>query len=310
VTGPAIDDSPPPRVPARSADGHKGTFGTVLIVGGCVAGGTRMIGAPALAAAAATAAFRAGAGLVKVLAPAPVLDVVLGIAPSATGLSFAVDSEGLPRLPECIESFDRALASCNALVVGPGLGSLGTSPLVLRAIQHEDAPVVLDADALNVLAEIPELWRDFRCAAVITPHPGEFRRLAQAFKITEDPDEPERRGHAAAALAQRLGCIVVLKGAGTVVTDGLRAWVSNAANPVLGTAGTGDVLAGLMGGLLAQHARRPKADLALYDIARIAVRAHALAAEAWAGTARASGGMLALELAACLPAVLESQRMN
>jgi len=305
---PEADASPLPPLPQRSADGHKGTFGTVLVVGGCVAGETRMVGAPALAAAAAISAFRSGAGLVKVFAPAPILDVVLSIAPSATGLSFAVDAAGLPQLPDVVESFDKASARSDACVIGPGLGTLGIAPLVLRAVQQDAAPMVIDADALNVLADIPDLWRDFRAASVLTPHPGEFRRLAARFKIAHDPTDAQHRPHAAASLAQRMGCIVVLKGARTVVSDGHKTWTSSTSNPALATAGTGDVLSGLLGGLLAQHARSPKPDLAIYDIARIAVEAHARAAAAWTHTHSATGGMLALELASHLPAALESLR--
>lgn len=295
-------------LPDRPTAGHKGTFGTVLIVGGCATPANRMVGAPALAALAAIGAFRAGAGLVKVLSPAPILDAVISIVPSATGIPLPVDELGTPSVPEAIEVLDRQLGTCSACLIGPGLGTEGVSPLVLRAIQQEDAPLVIDADALNVLASIPELWRDFRAAAVLTPHPGEFRRLAETFKIRHDPTDPNQRPNAAAALAQRLGCIVVLKGAGTVVSDGLQAWVCDRGSPALATAGTGDVLGGLLAGLLAQHCRGPARVLSLYEAARIGVWAHALAGEAWSKGHDASGGLLASELAALLPGELERLR--
>jgi NAD(P)H-hydrate repair Nnr-like enzyme with NAD(P)H-hydrate dehydratase domain len=112
--------------------------------------------------------------------------------------------------------------------------------------------VVVDADALNAMARIPDLARDLKASCVLTPHPGEFRRLADALNLDADPVAPSRRTAAAEALAQRVGCIVVLKGAGTVVSNGHDTWTCDAGHPCLATAGTGDVLAGLLGGLLAQ----------------------------------------------------------
>jgi hypothetical protein len=121
--------------------------------------------------------------------------------------------------------------------------------------------------------------------------------------ITLDPTDPTQRPHAAAALARRLGCVVVLKGAGTVVSDGLRAWTCTHGHPCMATAGTGDVLAGVIGGLAASSKGLP-----LYEIARIAVDVHARAGEAWALANNASAGMLAAELAAHIPALLEPLR--
>src|SRR5262249_28551276 len=135
----------------------------------------------------------------------------------------------------------------------PGLGSgEGVKAASLRAVQREEIPVVVDADAINALADVPELVRDFRAAAVLTPHPGEYRRLAGSLGIRIDPVKPETRSDAAASLAQRLGCVVVLKGHQTVVSDGQRTWVNDTGGPELATAGTGDVLSGVIAGLAAQ----------------------------------------------------------
>jgi NAD(P)H-hydrate epimerase len=177
--------------------------------------------------------------------------------------------------------------------------------------------VVVDADALTALAATPELHRDFRAAAVLTPHPGEFRRLAAALNITHDPAETSSRAAAAEALAQRLGCVVVLKGAGTVVSDGQRTWVCSAGGPVLATGGTGDVLSGVIAGVIAQYVapahpprapRPPGRPLDLYDAARVAVQAHALAGERWSALHKASAGMLAPELGEFVPEVMEQMR--
>lgn len=304
-----LDESGLPLLPPRPATGHKGTFGTVLIVGGCALNDHRMIGAPALAA---LGALRAGAGLAKLAMPAPVLDAGLAACPSATGRGFPVDAAGQLIPHTAAEVFDEMASEASSLVIGPGLGpGDGPAALALRAAQHEDAPVVIDADALNALAGVPQLSRDFRAAAILTPHPGEFRRLAQALGITHDPVHEQSRPLAAAALAQRMGCVVVLKGAGTVVSDGLKTWVCRRGHSCLATAGTGDVLSGVLGGLLAAFAQRPSAGrlgLSLYDIARLGVTAHAAAGEAWALRSGAQAGMLAAELADLIPGALETMR--
>lgn len=313
-----------PRLPGRDARGHKGTFGTVVVVGGCASGAARMVGAPALTA---LGALRAGAGLVRLLCPEPVLQQAMSIAPSATGRALPVDEGGEVVAHDGAEALDEAVESATVLAIGPGLGEgRGSQALALRAVQQEAAPVVVDADALNCLARVPELTRDFRAPAVLTPHPGEFRRLAEPLRIRDDPTEEKQRPGAAEALAQRLGCIVVLKGAGTVVSDGHRTWVCPRGHPSMATAGTGDVLTGVIAGLAAQFVRpvdplmaklpeRARAALGgqpagldLFDAARAGVLAHALAGERWAETRGASAGLLASELADLIPACVETLR--
>lgn len=295
-----------PTLPQRPAGGHKGTFGTVSVVGGSCAGGARMIGAPALSA---LGALRAGTGLAKLVMPLPILSAGIALCPSATGIALAVDGSGDIIPHEAAEVIDRVIAQSTCLVIGPGLGEgAGPAAASIRAVQQQDIPVVIDADAINNLASVPELHRDFHAAAVLTPHPGEFRRLAGALRITHDPVDPATRPRAAEALAQRLGCIAVLKGAGTVVSDGIQTWVCDRGHPCLGTAGTGDVLAGVVAGLIAQHGARHGERASLFELARAAVYAHAVAGERWAQSHGASGGLLAHELAEELPAVLESLR--
>jgi len=278
----------------------------VAVFGGTCAGPDRMIGAPALAA---RGALRAGAGVARVYAPAPILESVIALCPSATGFALSTDENGDITPTGAAQALDLAADTCRGLVIGPGIGAGdGVRALVLRAVQRDDVPVVIDADGLNALAEIPDLFRDFRARAVLTPHPGEFRRLAQTFRIGLDPADAAQRPEAASALAQRLGCIVVLKGAGTVVSNGLESWVCARGHPCMATAGSGDVLAGMIGALAAAYAHRESAPLRLFDVARLAVEAHALAGERWANTTGASGGMLAAELADAVPTAIESLR--
>lgn len=290
-------------LPARAKAGHKGTFGTVAIVGGSVGHGRVMVGAPALVA---LGALRSGAGLAKILASRQALAQSLAMCPSATGVSIEADQAGGLDMAHAISVLDSQVTGADALVIGPGMGVGEVErAMSLRAVQQDSVPVVVDADAITNLADIPELWRDFRAAAILTPHPGEFARIAKVLRISHSAVEKDQRPQAASALAQRLGCVVVLKGAGTVVSDGLRTWVCARGHACLATAGTGDVLSGVIAGLLAQHTR---AGMTLFDTARFAVEAHARAGEAWAQAAGAQAGLLAPELSTHLPVALEAFR--
>lgn len=302
------------RLPPRRADGHKGTFGTVLVVAGS-AGGVRMIGAAVLASVAAA---RAGAGLVRVLAAEPIADAVLTGAPHATAVAVPVDADGNMEEQAAVQAFDAGIERCSAVVIGPGMGSAAVvERLALRAVHQDAAAAVVDADALNALASVPHLNREICGRVIVTPHPGEFRRLAEPLGIKRDPTEPGERKAAAGELARRLGCIVVLKGAGTVVSDGHRVWVCGHGHPCMATGGTGDVLSGLLGGLVAQFPPpafvvpgRAMPEPTLFTLACVGVEAHARAGEAWARASGASGGMLPGELADLLPAQVEAMRAS
>ena len=291
-----------PPLPPRDPDGHKGTFGTVTVFGGCASGGSRMIGAPALAA---LGALRAGAGRARLATPEPIINEALTVAPSATGIPLPVTPAGDPETAEAVRLLAESAEASDALVVGPGLGlSDGAAALALQAVVQDAAPVVVDADALTLLSRVPELQRDIRASAVLTPHPGEYRRLAAACGIDADPADPSTQPEAAQRLAGFLGVIVVLKGARTVVADGVRYATCGEPNPALAAGGSGDVLAGAIAGLIAAHGR----EIGLFDCAVHGVCAHAAAAGAWRDRAGATGGMLAADLAGCLPAAVQARR--
>ena len=156
--------------------------------------------------------------------------------------------------------------------------------------------LVLDADGLNALAASGRRGAGTAAARVLTPHPGEFRRLAAAVGLDTDPVDPDRRRNAAQGLARIHGCVVVLKGRHTVIADPHRTTLNATGNPTLATAGSGDVLTGLIAALLAQG-------MDALGAARLAAHAHGLAADAWAA-AHGPAGMLARELADLLPAAL------
>ncbi|MBB6428794.1 NAD(P)H-hydrate dehydratase [Algisphaera agarilytica] len=265
-----------PALPPRPEDGHKGTFGTVVVVGGSL----RMPGAPALCA---TAALRGGVGLVKVAGALQVLASVLAIQPSATGI-------GLKDLGGAKGDGKTVIA------IGPGLGQEKGFDVLVRGFLDWPNPLVVDADGLNALAIGEAFERSSDKPWVLTPHPGEFRRLAEQLGIEGDPTDPQQRPDAAAALARATGAVVLLKGQHTIVSDGHRVYRNTTGNPVLATAGTGDVLTGLIASLLAQGCDA-------FDAGVLGAHLHGSAADAWRD-ANGSRGMLAMELAGELPAAI------
>lgn len=293
-----------PALPPRDAAGHKGTFGRVLVVGGCARLPRMMLGGPVLSA---RAAIRAGCGLAELAVPQPVAAAALASLESATGHALPVDGEGNLLPSACAEVIDPVLARSDAAVVGPALGDgFAVEQLVIRFIAHAQVPLVVDADALNALARSVDFSRDMRGGPVVmTPHPGEYLRLAQALEIDGDP-VGEGAGAAAAALAQRCGCVVVLKGARTSVSDGIRHWSCHAGTAALATGGSGDALSGVIASFAAQFMRPPHG-ASLFDCARWGVAAHGLAARLWSAR-HGSAGMLTTELCDLLPDVLGDLR--
>ncbi len=312
-----IDDVP--KLPLRPTDGHKGTFGTVCVIGGQAGGPRVMLGGPAFTA---LGALRAGAGLAVLAVPAPLVAESLTVAPSATGLALPVDEQGHVRASKVAALLDEFLHEYDCVAIGPGFGADEPQrQVVMRLIGQDEVPLVVDADALNALAAVAEFHRDFRALAVLTPHPGEYRRLAAALGLDGDPVDAARRPAAAEQLAQRLGCVVVLKGAATIVTDGVQTWINPNGNVALATAGTGDVLTGVIAGFVGQffkpHAGassspitpRPQGGLSLYDCARLGVYVHGLAADRWAQR-HGQAGLLATDLLTELPGAIAELRKS
>jgi len=244
-------------LPPRPADGHKGLFGRLLVVGG----NEGMIGAPALAA---TSALRMGAGLVQVAVPRSILAAVLSITPELIGLGLG-KAAGKDQLLEAAEKAD-------AVVLGPGLGRKPDAEARVTRLVRLDKPMVVDADALNILSAGKRWPSFFKAKAVLTPHPGEMSRLGKLFGQTTVPSDDEGRMEIATKAAQTFGQVVVLKGQRTVVSDGMRVYVNHTGDSSLSKAGTGDVLSGMAGTLLAQ-----KVDG--FDAACIAVHLHGRAGE-------------------------------
>ncbi len=300
-----------PALPARDPDGHKGTFGTVLVVGGHCDGAEVMLGGPALTA---LAALRTGCGLAWLALPRPILASALEVAPEATGIALPVDENDAIRPSAAAEAIDQRLPRVRCCAVGPGLGtSEGAVQLVMRLVANSPVPLVIDADALNALSSCASFDLDVRAPAILTPHPGEQDRLARALALPVLPVSPtavEQRT-AATRLAARLGCVVVLKGSITTVADALEVHQLHAGNAALATGGSGDVLTGIIASVVAQFhkplAEPSTASLRLLDCARVGVALHGLAARRWT-VGHGNAGLLARDLVDALPATLESVR--
>jgi hydroxyethylthiazole kinase-like uncharacterized protein yjeF len=226
----------PPALPARPADGNKGTFGRVLVVGGT----DGMLGAPAMAG---RAALKLGAGLVEIAVPKSILQAALTITPELIGIGLDTGVSD-----ELIEAGKKAAA----IVIGPGLGKSADALARLKKLMSLGKPSVVDADALNLIAE-GESWPDwFTGTGIITPHPGEMKRLGKLIGVRAIPTDDAGRIEVAMRASAAFKQVVVLKGSHTVVTDSVRVYVNTTGNSALAKAGTGDVLSGMSGCLLAQ----------------------------------------------------------
>ncbi len=254
-----------PRYPERPADGHKGTFGRVLII----AGSRSMSGAACLAG---MGALRGGAGLVFIACPESVQAIVASEEPCYQTIGLPetefgqLDSSALPVAQALLSGKD-------ALAIGPGLGNSASVREVVRALYIDaTVPTVVDADGLNVLADEllnkPDGLANPAGPRILTPHPGELSRLC-GLAIGEIQ---KRRKDVARDFAARHGVVLVLKGPGTVVTDGTRVAINPTGNSGMATGGSGDVLTGLLGALLASG-REP------FEAARLAVYLHGLAGD-------------------------------
>ena len=216
---------------------HKGSCGHLLIVAGSV----DMAGAAAMCA---RSALRGGVGLVTIACPEGIVPILQTLAPCA--MCVPLPQQGGAIAPGAVDILCATLAGKTAVVIGPGLSRRAPAALV-AAILESGLPAVVDADALNLIAENPELKALLKPHHVLTPHPGEAVRLLG--RPCSDPISD------AAALAE-LGAAAVMKGASRVITDGTETFISTSGSPGMARGGSGDVYAGLLGALLAERSTR------------------------------------------------------
>ena len=235
----------------RAADANKGKFGHVLVVGGTFGSAGGKAGAPSMAA---LAALRVGAGLVTAAVPAPALAVISAVAPELMTWPLAVSAAGsISDENLAAERVAALMAGKTVLAIGPGIGQLPeTVKFVTGLLAATKIPAVIDADALNILAAKPVLLAKLAKGRtlVLTPHPGEMARLAGKTVA----EVQAKRLETARAFAERLGVTLVLKGARTLIAHPLgQVAVNTTGNPAMAKGGSGDLLTGLIAGMLGQY---------------------------------------------------------
>ena len=247
------------QIPERNKDAHKTAFGHVLVVGGEYGMGGAVI-------MAAEAAFRSGAGLVSVATRDRHALAILLRQPEIMAQGVSCDAE-----------LDPLIQRATHVVLGPGLGKSEWSRWLFAKVLSSGKQGVIDADALNILSESPKDCHDW----VLTPHYGEATRLL-------DGDQDINRFSTLAKIQKKFGGVVVLKGAGSLITDGETTTVCPYGNPGMAVAGMGDVLSGFVGGLLAQG-------MSLFKAAQTAVVLHAYAGDQ-AALKAGTRGLMATDL--------------
>lgn len=270
-------------MPPRKAESNKGSYGRVL----CVCGSVGMAGAAYLCA---SAALRTGAGLVEVLTPEENRVIIQTLLPEAIVSVYDKDSPS-------IEQIDACLTRANAVVCGCGLGVGSASRALLgRVLRKVQVPTVLDADALNIISKSPTLLK-YAANKIITPHPMEMSRLCAQDVSDINAD----RESVCSDFAESHSLICVLKGHRTVVSDGKSVFINTSGNSGMATAGSGDVLAGIIGGILAQNT---EGKLDMLQAASLGVYVHGLCGDA-AAQKLGEYSVIASDIVANLPDVLK-----
>lgn len=223
-------------LPRRNINSHKGNYGKILLLCGSV-------GYTGSAVLAAMGAMRCGAGLVYLGVPNSIYQI------EATKLTepivFPLDDTDGTYAESCIEKISSVIHKMDAVLIGPGIGqSTGTFAVVKYVLEQFKGPVVLDADGINVMQAHKDILRGRTCPTILTPHDGEFVRIGGSLD--------NNRLASCSRLASELGCIVLLKGHRTVISDGVTHYINTTGNPGMAVGGSGDVLAGMIVSLLGQ----------------------------------------------------------
>ena len=255
-------------IPQRPPASHKGSYGRVLVV----AGSTGMTGAAALAS---EAALRAGAGLVTLATPKHLNPILEGLLPEVMTLPLPETDAGSLSVSATSAILEFAEKTKSVLAIGPGISQHPDTVALVHQLVRENREhklggrIVIDADGLNAIAQIPEIMSFLDRETVLTPHPGEMARLTNTAVSTLEAD----RIRTAQTYASEHGLTLVFKGAPTVISDADgNVWINSTGNPGMGTGGMGDVLTGVIAGLMAQGLSSERA-------ATLAVYIHGLAGD-------------------------------
>jgi ADP-dependent NAD(P)H-hydrate dehydratase len=273
-----------PRLEKRLADAHKGDFGKICII----AGSTGFSGAAALAG---KSALRSGSGLVRVAVPKSVLPIVASFDPCYTTIPLPEDSAGKISA-KTIDTILNAIEGNDVIAFGPGIGvSAGIKSILENLIRIENLRLVIDADGLNNIATLKGWQKINKANLIFTPHPGEMKRLWDGLFRTAMPDDRQK---IATEFAKETNTTIVLKGHETIVADNEKFYVNTTGNPGMATAGSGDVLTGVITSLCGQQMNN-------FDAAVLGVYIHGLAGDL-AAKDKGSVSLIATDIIDYLPA--------
>jgi len=266
-------------LPKRAAETHKGDYGKLLILGGCVG----YTGAPTMCA---RAALRAGAGLVYLGVPAPIYDITAVKNDEAMPFPLPADESGCFSAAAA-DLLAQRLETCDVAAIGPGMGKASGCAVLLEHVMAQfQKPLVIDADGLNLLSERMELLHGRRAPTILTPHDGEFARLGGKLE--------GNRAECALRFAETHGCILVLKGHRSIIAFPTgEVFAGTCGNPGMAKGGSGDVLTGVIAAMLCQ--------MPLTEAVTTGVHLHAYAGDLCAQQ-YGEYAMLATDLIETLPA--------
>lgn len=251
--------SQPTQLPIRPVESHKGDFGRVVAIGGSVG----MAGAIGLTG---LATLRSGTGMVKVVVPMPIQTTVAALSPCL--MTVGCQSENGCLALSSLDRIESETRWADVVALGPGMGRCKSLETVIpRLYATIGQPMVIDADGLNGLSDVGIEWSLHHGQRILTPHPGEFQRVV-ARKFTNRLEMEE----SAKEFANSAGLVVVLKGCRTLVTDGNRTYHNNSGNAGMATAGSGDVLTGVIASLVGQG-------IPAFDAAVLGVHIHGVAGD-------------------------------
>jgi NAD(P)H-hydrate epimerase len=278
--------SPNVTLPTRNTESHKGDFGRVLMIGGS----RGMAGAIAMSG---IAALRSGSGLLKIATPDSIQESVASFSPCL--MTVGIESKKGHFSSGAIDQLLEEAEWADVIAIGPGMGRFKSQQKLLYTELPQ--PLIVDADALNLLADSDAALAEHKGLRMLTPHPGEFQRL-QECKTTDR----ETMADMALEMAFEAQVTVVLKGARTLVTDGKDRFINRTGNPGMATAGSGDVLTGVIASLVGQG-------LEPFEASRLGVHLHGLAGDIAADSVGQTS-LIATDLIEFLPAALKKYQAS
>jgi NAD(P)H-hydrate epimerase len=281
--------SPNVTLPTRNKESHKGDFGRVLMIGGS----RGMAGAIAMSG---IAALRSGSGLLKIATPDSIQESVASFSPCL--MTVGIESKKGYFSSGAIDQLLEEAEWADVIAIGPGMGRFKSQQKLVETLYTElPQPLIVDADALNLLADSDAALAEHKGLRMLTPHPGEFQRL-QECKTTDR----ETMADMALEMAFEAQVTVVLKGARTLVTDGKDRFINRTGNPGMATAGSGDVLTGVIASLVGQG-------LEPFEASRLGVHLHGLAGDIAADSVGQTS-LIATDLIEFLPAALKQYQAS